>query len=83
MCILTLGALDRNDKFYNVEFFREIVRLDKEDNQELFRQYLSEIVHSVSFNLMTMVAIVLNFLSIYVDVILQGDFRWLNMFITF
>ena len=75
MCILTLGALDRNDKFYNVEFFREIVRLDKEDNQELFRQYLSEIVHSVSFNLMTMVAIVLNFLSIYVDVILQGDFR--------
>ncbi len=75
MCILTLGALDRNDKSYNVEFFREIVRLDKEDNQELFRQYLSEIVHSVSFNLMTMVAIVLNFLSIYVDVILQGDFR--------
>ena len=51
---------------------REIVRSDEEDDRELFRQFLSEIVHSVSFNLITMISIVLNFLSIYVDVLLQG-----------
>ena len=51
---------------------REIVRSDQEDDRELFRQFLSEIVHSVSFNLITMISIVLNFLSIYVDVLLQG-----------
>ena len=66
------GDADMDDIRNVYTDFREIVRSDEEDNHELFRQYLSEIVHSVSFNIITMVAIVLNFLSIYVDVILQG-----------